>query len=72
MNNDKPCGQLTSLMESTIQICHRELTELKELSYTSNANFEMVIKLEGRYEVAKLTSSQLKSYPSVTEWITAQ
>ena len=29
MNNDKACGQLTSLMESTIQIRYRELTEPK-------------------------------------------
>jgi hypothetical protein len=33
---------------------------------------EKVIKLNGRYEMAKLTSCPLKSYSSVTEWISAQ
>ena len=27
MNNDKACGQLTALMESTIQIRYRDITE---------------------------------------------
>jgi len=72
MNNDKACGQLTSLMESTIQIRYRDLTEPKQLWDTIKADFEKVIKLDGRYEMAKLTSCQLESYPSVTEWISAQ
>ena len=72
MNNDKARGQLTSLMESTIQIRNRELTEPKQLWDTIKTDFEKVIKLDGRYEMAKLTSCQLQSYPSVTEWISAQ
>jgi hypothetical protein len=36
------------------------------------ADFEKVIKLDGRYEMLKVTSCQLESYPSVTEWISAQ
>jgi hypothetical protein len=72
MNNDKACGQLTALMESTIQIRYRDLTEPKQLWDTIKADFEKVIKLDGRYEMAKLTSCQLESYPSVTEWISAQ
>jgi len=35
-------------------------------------DFEKVIKLDGRYKMVKLTSCQLESYPSVTEWISAQ
>jgi hypothetical protein len=35
-------------------------------------DFEKVIKLDGRYEMAKLTSCQLESYPSVNECISAQ
>jgi len=69
MNNDKACGQLTALMESTIQIRYRDLTEPKQLWDTIKTDFEKVIKLDGRYEMAKLTSCQLESYPSVTEWI---
>jgi len=72
MNNDKACGQLTALMESTIQIRYRDLTEPKQLWDTIKADFEKVIKLDGRYEMAKLTSCQPESYPSVTEWISAQ
>jgi len=72
MNNDTACGQLTSLMESTIQIRYRELTEPKQIWDTIKADFEKVIKLGGRYEMAKLTSCQLELYPSVTEWISAQ
>jgi hypothetical protein len=59
-------------MESTIQIQYRDLTELKQPWDTIKAGFEKVIKLDGRYEMAKLTSYKLESYPSVTEWISAQ
>jgi len=31
MNNNKACGQLTALMESTTQIRYRELTEPNQL-----------------------------------------
>jgi len=55
MNNDKACGQLTALMESTIQIRCRDLTELKQLWDTIKANFEKAIKLDGRDEMEKLT-----------------
>jgi len=48
MNNDKACGQLTSLMESTIHIRYRDLTEPKQLWDTIKADFEKVIKLDGR------------------------
>jgi len=72
MNNDNACGQLTSLMESTIQIRYRELTEPKQPWDTIKTDFEKVIKLDGRYEMAMITSCQLESYPSVTEWISAQ
>jgi hypothetical protein len=72
MNNDKACGQLTALIDSTIQIWYRDLTEAKQLWDTIKADVEKVIKLDRRYEMAKLTSCQLESYPSVTEWIPAQ
>jgi hypothetical protein len=72
MNNDKACRQLTALMESTIQIRYRDLTELKPLWNTIKADFEKVFKLNRRYEMVKLTSCQLESCPSVTEWISAQ
>jgi len=72
MNKDKACGQLTSLMESTIQIRYRDLTEPKQHWDTIKTDFEKVIKLDGRYEMAKLTSCHLESYLSVTEWISAQ
>jgi len=47
MNDDKACGQLTALMESMIQIWHRELTEPKQLWYMIKATFETVIMLDG-------------------------
>jgi len=72
MNNDKPCVQLTSLMESTIKILYQELTELKQLCDTIKADIEKVIKCDCSSEMAKLTSRQLESYPSVTEWISPQ
>jgi len=72
MNNVKACGQHTALMESTIQIWYREDTEPKQLWDTIKADFEKVVKLDSRYEMAKLPSCQLESYPSVTKWITTQ
>jgi len=72
MNNDKACSQLTALMDSTIQTLYRDLTEQEQLWDMIKADFEKVIKLDGRYEMAKLTSCQLEAYPSVTEWISAQ
>ena len=72
MNNDKACGQLTALMESTIQIRYPEVTEPKQLWDTIKADFEEFIKLDCQYEIAKLTSWQLESYTSVTKWISAQ
>jgi len=72
MNSDKACGQLTALMKSTIQIRYRDLTEPKQLWDTIKAEFEKIIKLDDRYEMVKLTSYQLESNPSVTEWISAQ
>jgi len=65
--NHKACGQLTALMESKIQIRYRDLTELKQLWDAIKTDFQKVIKLDCRYEMAKLTSCQLESYPSVTE-----
>jgi hypothetical protein len=59
-------------MESMIQIRYQELTEPKQLWDTIKSDLEKVIKLDGQYEMAKLTSCQLESYPSVTEWISAQ
>jgi hypothetical protein len=72
MNHDKACGQLTALMESKIQIWHRDLIEQKQLWDTIKTDFKKVIKLDGRYEMAKLTLCQLESYPTGTEWIAAQ
>jgi len=72
MNNGKACGQRTAPMETTIQIRYRDLTEPKQLWDTITADLENVLKLDGRYKMAKLTSCQLESYPSVTEWISAQ
>jgi hypothetical protein len=72
MQNDKACGQLTTLMESTIQIRYGELTEPKQLCDTIKADFEKVIKPDSQYEMAMLTSCQLESCHSVTEWIPAQ
>jgi hypothetical protein len=67
MNNGKACGQPTALMESTIHVRYRALTELKQCWDTIKTNFEKVIKLDGRYHMLKLASSQLESYLSVTE-----
>jgi len=72
MNNHKACRRLTSVMESTIQLWYRELTAPKQLWDTIKIDFEKIIKCDGRYEMATLTSGQLRSYPSFTEWISPQ
>jgi len=59
MNNDKACGQLTSQIESIMQIWYQELTEPKQLSDVIKADFQKVIKVDGQYEMAMLTSCQL-------------
>jgi hypothetical protein len=48
MNNDKACGKRTALMESTIQLRYRHLTEPKQLWDMIKTDFEKVIKLDGR------------------------
>jgi hypothetical protein len=68
MNNHKACGQLNFLMESTIQRRYRELTEPKQLWDTIKADDGKVIKLDGRYKMAKLTSCQFESYPVGTRF----
>jgi hypothetical protein len=71
-NNHKACGQLTALIESTIRIRYRDLTEPKHLWDMIKADFKKVFKLNGRYKIVKFTSRQLESYPSVTESISPQ
>jgi hypothetical protein len=44
----------------------------KVLWDTIKSDFEKIIKLDGEYAMAKLTTCKHISYPSVTEWITAQ
>jgi hypothetical protein len=55
MNNDKACRKLTSLMESTIQIQYRDLTEPKQLLDTIKTDSEKVIKVDSRWEMVQLT-----------------
>jgi len=59
-------------MESTIQIRYRDITKPKELWDMGKTDFEQVMRLNGRYKIAKLTSCQLESYLTVTEWISDQ
>jgi len=72
MNNGKACRQLTALMESTIWVRYRDLSKPKQLCDVIKAYFKKVIKVDGQYAMAKVTSCQLESYPSATEWISAQ
>jgi hypothetical protein len=47
MNNHQAYGQLTSLMESAIQMRYREISEPKQLWDTIKSDFEKVIMLDG-------------------------
>jgi hypothetical protein len=66
MNTDKAWDQITTMMDPVIQLHYRELHEPKELWDRTKTDFEKVIKLDGQYELAKLTSCKLESYASVT------
>jgi hypothetical protein len=46
--------------------------DLKVLWEAIQSDFEKVIKLDGRFEMAKLTDCKLELYPSISEWITVQ
>jgi len=72
MNNDKASGQITDMMEPTMQLRYREYKKPKELWDKIKADFEKMVKLDGQHELEKLVLCNLESYSSVAEWISAQ
>jgi len=72
MNNDKASGQITDMMEPTMQLRYREYKKPKELWDKIKADFEKMVKLDGQHELEKLALCDLESYSSVAEWVSAQ
>jgi len=72
MNNDKASGQITDMMEPTMQLRYRQYKKPKELWDKIKADFEKMVKLDGQHELEKLVLCNLESYSSVAEWISAQ
>ena len=58
-------------MERKIQLRYQDPTELNQLCDTIKADFEKVLTLDCRSDMAKLTSCQLESYYPDTEGISA-
>jgi hypothetical protein len=67
-------GWIYSTLEPSIQSRYREdtLANPKKLWESIKADFEKMIKLNTYNEMEKFTLCKLESYPSVTEWTSAQ
>jgi len=72
MTNDKASGQITDMMEPTMQLRYREYKKPKELWDKIKADFEKMVKLDGQHVLEKLVLCNLESYSSVAELISAQ
>jgi len=72
MNNDKASGQITDMMEQSMQLRYRVYKKPKGLGDKIKADFEKMVKLDGEHELEKLVLFNLESYSSVAEWISAQ
>jgi hypothetical protein len=70
----KACGTICRALEASIRQRYRDakFDDPKVLWDTIKADFENVIKLDGKHEQQKLATCKLEDFPSVTEWIAAQ
>jgi hypothetical protein len=73
-NYEKANGTICSLLEPSIRSRYtaEKYDDPKVLWDTIKTDFEKAIKLDARYQMAKLAACKLESYSSVTEWTTAQ
>ena len=73
-NYEKANGTICALLEPSIRSRYKDdkFDDPKVLWEAIQTDFEKVIKLDGRFEMAKLTDCKLEQYPSISEWITAQ
>jgi len=70
--NNKASGQITDMMEPTMQLRYREYKKPKELWDKIKADCDKMVKLDGQHKLEKLVLCNLESYSSVAEWISAQ
>jgi hypothetical protein len=70
----KACGTICRALEASIRQRYRDakFDDPKVLWDTIKADFEEVIKLDGKHEQQKLATCKLEDFPSVSEWISAQ
>jgi len=66
INNDKASGQITDIMEPTMQLRYREYKKPKELWDKIKADFETMVKLDGQHELEKLVLCNLDTWPMKT------
>jgi hypothetical protein len=71
MNDNKASGQITDLMEPTMQLGYREHRKSNELWDKITADFEKMVKLDGQHKQEKLLLCNLESHSSVAEWMSA-
>jgi len=73
-NYEKANGTICALLDPSIHSRYKDgmFDDPKVLWEAIGTNFEKVIKLDGRFEMAMLTVCKLEHYPSISEWITAQ
>ena len=71
---EKANGTICALLEPSIRSRYKDdkYDDPKVLWEAIQTDFEKVIKLDGRFEMAKLTDCKVEQYPSISEWITAQ
>ncbi|KAF8241204.1 hypothetical protein K440DRAFT_666543 [Wilcoxina mikolae CBS 423.85] len=67
-NYEKATGTISGMLEPSVRSRYTEekFDGPKVLWDRIKSDFEEIIKLDGEYEMAKLTTSKLESYPSVT------
>ncbi|KAF8533639.1 hypothetical protein BDD12DRAFT_898355 [Trichophaea hybrida] len=70
----KATGTISRMLQPSLRSRYMDekFDDPKVLWDRIQSDFDEIIKLDGEYEMGKLTTCKLKSYPSVTEWITAQ
>jgi hypothetical protein len=73
-NYEKANGTSCALLELSIRSRYKDdkFDDPKVLWEAIHTDFKKVIKLDGRFEMAKLTDCKLEQYPSISEWMTAQ
>jgi hypothetical protein len=68
-NYEKVNGTICALIEPSIRSQYKDdkFDDRKEFWEAIQTDFEMVIKLDGRFEMAKLTDCKLELFPFVSE-----